>query len=165
MQHLVLVTRFPGDGSVLTHCCFGCLLFFPFLLEGLLIMGLSDHGTDGVPVFLFFTPIAGLTVGVVGLLVLRSSRVSMSLSGVTTEIYSPYLPCPRYSSISSHFGHTLVLSSLQVWLTVVQNILLVFTKTYLKYMLLRQKIAISSPGVFSDRICLTNLLQFFLILG
>ena len=94
------VTRFPGVGSVFTHCCFGCLLFFPFLLEGLLILGLSDWGTAGVPDFLLFTHIAGLTVGVVGLFVLRSSRISTSLSGVTTEIYSPYLLCPRYSSIS-----------------------------------------------------------------
>ena len=138
MHHLFLVTRFPGVGSVLTHCCFSCLLFFLFLLEGLLILELSDRGTAGVPDFLLFTHIAGLTVGAVGLFLLRSSRVSISLSGVTTEIYSPYLPCPRYSSISSHFGRTLVSLSLQVWLTIVQNNLLVLMKTCLRYMLLRQ---------------------------
>ena len=138
MRRLFLVTCFPGVGSVLTHCCFGCSLFFPFLLEGLLILGLSDRGTAGVPDFLLFTHIAGLMVGAVGLFVLRSSRVSTSLSGVTTEIYLPYLPCPRYSSISSHFGRILVSLSLQVWLTVVQNNLLVLTKMCLRYMLLRQ---------------------------
>ena len=138
MRRLFLVTCFPEVRSVLTHCCFGCLLFFPFLLEGLLILGLSDRGTASVPDFLLFTHIAGLAVGAVGLFVLRSSRVSTSLSGATTEIYSLYLPSPRYSSISSHFGHTLVLLSLQVWLTTVQNNLLVLTKTCLRYMLLRQ---------------------------
>ena len=138
MSCLFLVTCFPGVGSVLTHCCLGCLLFIPFLLEGLLILGLSDRGTASVPDFLLFTHIAGWEVGAVGLFVLRSSRVSTSLSGVTTEMYSPYLPCLRYSSISSHFGHMLVSLSFQVWLTVVQNDLLVLTKTCLRYMLLKQ---------------------------
>ena len=138
MHHLFLVTHFPGVGSVLTHCCFGCLLFIPFLLEGLLILGLSDRGTASVPEFLLFTHIVGWEVGAVGLFVLRSYRVSTSLSGVTTEIYSPYLPCLRYSSISSHFGRTLVSLSFQVWLTIVQNNLLVLMKTCLRYMLLKQ---------------------------
>ena len=141
MRHLFLVTCFPGVGSLVPHFCLGCLLFIPFLLEGLLILRLSDWGNAGVPDFLLFTHIAGWevgAVGAVGLFVLRSSRVSTSLSGVTTEIYLPYLLCPRYNSISSHFGHTLASLSFQVWLTIVQNNLLILMKTCLRYMLLKQ---------------------------
>ena len=104
-------------------------------------MRLSDLSIDNVPDFLLFSHIVGWevgAVGTVGLSILRSSRVSISFSGVTTEIYSPYLPCPRYISISSHFGRKLASLSLQVWLTIVQNNLLVLMKTCLKYMLLKQ---------------------------
>ena len=141
MRHLFLVTCFPGIGSLLSHFCLGYLFFIPFLLEALLILRLSDLSIDDVPDFLLFSHIAGWevgAVGVVGLFVLRSSRVSISFSGVTTEIYLPYLPCPRYISISSHFGCKLASLSFQVWFTIVQNNLLVLTKTCLKYMLLKQ---------------------------